>query len=235
MDNFVFGDVNTQDFNIYIFDLNTDMSPNSLVDEIEIPGRNGSLLMQNSYFQNVTHRYMGVVYEDAAENLRWFRNEMMKYSGYQRLEDSIHEEEFYEARYVGGLEPTLTPERTMAKFAIEFSRRPQRFLKSGEKEIEFTGSRKFQNPSAMNAKPLIKVYGNGTLSINGKTITVSSHSRPYVCIDAEMMDCYYGAINLNSYVEFQGDTFPEIPAGESTISTSGSISKVIVTPRWWTV
>ena len=233
MDWFKFGDVDTRNFDVYIFDLNTDMSPENKVDEIKIPGRNGSLLMENRTYENTEHRYMGVIYQNASENLAWFRNAIMQNSGYQRLEDSIHPEEFYQARYLGGLEVTLTPERSMAKFAIEFSRKPQRFLKNGEKEIEFTSSKTFNNPTPFDARPLIKVYGSGTLNVAGKTVTISSHSRAYVCIDSDMMDCYYSADNMNQYVEFQNDEFPVLPKGESGISASGGISKVIVTPRWW--
>lgn len=235
MDNFIFGGVNTLDYGIHIFDLNSDLSPISLVREIEIPGRNGALLDQNYCFENVEHRYMGVVYENAAESMRWFRNAILQNGGYQRLEDSIHPDEYYEARYLGGLEPTLTPDRTMAKFAIEFRRKPQRFLKSGEKTISISETTTIKNPTHFEAKPLIRVTGYGNLSINGKYTTIQNYSQTYIYIDCEMMDCYYGALNLNRYVQFDGNTFPVLKAGENTISYSGSISGVSIVPRWWMV
>lgn len=236
MDYFVFGGVDTRNFDIHIFDLNTDLSPKMLVDEIKIPGRNGSLLMKNNSFENVQHRYMGVVYENAADNLAWFRSEIMKNSGYMRLEDSIHLEEFYEARYVGGLEPVLTPERTMAKFAIEFSRKPQRFLKSGERTYVITGnSTVLENPTPFPARPLVRAYGTGTFSFGGKSVTVSSHSYDYVDVDSEMMDCYCGPYNLNAKVSLNDYEFPELLGGTNTIQKDSTLSRLEIIPRWWAV
>ena len=118
MDLFTFGNVNSNDYGIWLFDLNTDVTPESLAQEINIPGRNGALLMENYYFQNVEHRYMGVIYEDASVRMEHFRSAMLASTGYLRLEDSIHPEEFYIARYMGGLEPKLSHDRKMVKFAI---------------------------------------------------------------------------------------------------------------------
>lgn len=234
MDWFKFGDVDTRNFDIYIFDMNTDNAPAQLVDEITIPGRNGSLFMQNHYFENVEHRYVGVIYQNAAENLKWFRNEIMRNSGYQRLEDSIHNEEFYQARYIGGLDPKITPDRKMVKFVIEFSRKPQRFLKDGEREIILSGAQTFENPTPFPAKPLIRVTGSGTLTLGTKTVTIASNSKPYIYIDSEMMDCYYSSDNCNSLVTFSDDNFPVFESGKSTLSYSG-VSNVRVTPRWWAI
>ena len=235
-DYITFGDVCTLDYDIYIFDLNSDMSPVYELNEVVIPGRNGTLLLSHNRMENVEQRYMGVIYENAEENLRWFRDAIMKNDGYQRLEDSFHPDEFYTARYIGGLEPKLTPERQMVKFAIEFSRKPQRFLKEGEQTETFSATgAKIDNPTSFPARPLIKIVGNGTVTVGGTTITVASHSNPNLVVDSEIMDCYYGATNCNQYVSFSSNDFPTIPGGSSTVNFTGSVTSVEITPRWWTV
>lgn len=233
MDYFIFGGVDTRTYNVHIFDLNTDSSPVSLDEGIIIPGKNGRLLMLNEYYDNVEHRYMGVIYSNAAVNFPQFRDAILGVSGYQRLTDSIHPDEFYSARYIGGLEAKLTPDRTMVKFVIEFSRKPQRFLLDGETEIQLSGSRTFTNPSTMTANPLIKVTGYGNLTVGGKTVTIANHSRSYVMIDSEMKDCYYSSYNMNRYVTFSNHQFPAFKKGNTSVSYSGNISGVTVKPRWW--
>mgnify|MGYP003571249103 CR=1 FL=1 len=234
MDYFVFGTVDTRNYNIHIFNMNIDEAPASLAQEITVPGRNGALLVKNNYYENIAHRYMGVVYENAGENLKNFRAAMMEDVGYQRLTDSFHTDEFYQARYVGGLEPTITPDRNMAKFAIEFSRKPQRFLVSGETAVSVSNGSSITNPTRFEARPIIRTRGSGTFSVGGVSVTVDSNSYSYIDIDCEMMDSYCGATNCNQLVHFANYKFPTLKKGSSYISSSG-FSSISITPRWWTL
>lgn len=235
MDYFIFGEIDSRDYNVWLFDLNSDEAPESLMTEIKVPGRNGALLQSNKTFDNMEHRYMGVIYENAASNLEWFRNAMMENLGYMRLGDSIHPEEFYFARYMGGLEPKLSPDRQMVKFAIEFSRKPQRFLVSGEEEITVSSGGTIENPTLFDAQPLITVKGYGALSINGASVTIANYSRSEITIDSEMMDCYFEDYNLNQYVTFSNNRFPVLRKGTNGISYSGNITEVKIVPRWWQI
>lgn len=235
MDYFIFGNIDSRDYNVWLFDLNSDEAPESLMTEIKVPGRNGALLQSNKTFDNMEHRYMGVIYENAAGNLEWFRNAMMENLGYAKLEDSIHPEEFYVARYVGGLEPKLSPDRQMVKFAIEFSRKPQRFLASGEEEVIVPNGGTIENPTLFDSQPIITVKGYGTLSINGASVTIANYSRSEITIDSEMMDCYFEDYNLNQYVTFSNNRFPVLRKGANGISYSGNITEVKIIPRWWQI
>ena len=75
--------------------------------------------------------------------------------------------------------------------------------------------------------------GTGSVTVNGVTITVASHSYAYVDIDCELMDCYYQGYNLNDKVTI-GDYFPQLDLGNNAIALSG-VTSLGVTPRWWTV
>ena len=246
MDYFVFGDVDTRNFNVKIFPLNIDLAPEVTQQKIAVPGRNGDLLQATRRFENVQHRYTGVIYSEknnlgqvtvsAEEKMRDFRNALLKYVGYARLEDSINTDEFYQAHYAGGLEPELALGRDMVKFVIEFDRKPQRFLKSGELQISIsTSSATITNPTLYPSKPLIRIYGNGSVIIGTSTITVSENSRAYVDVDCEMMDCFWVGDNLNGKVSLSGYKFPEIAPGNVSVSKSGSVSSIYITPRWWRV
>ena len=86
------------------------------------------------------------------------------------------------------------------------------------------------NPTLFASSPLIRVHGQGTVYAGGMGITVGG-SFPYVDIDTEIADCYYGATNANSVVTISGD-FPKFAPGPNYIRYTG-FRAVEVTPRWW--
>lgn len=105
---------------------------------------------------------------------------------------------------------------------------------TGAVSVEYgTNPNMVVNPTLFASRPVIRVYGHGTLTVGDVTVTVAQNPYEYIDIDSEMMDCYHGDDNANSYVGFSDGEFPELPAGATTLSYSGSITKVIVTPHWW--
>ena len=99
---------------------------------------------------------------------------------------------------------------------------------------EVTGSNTLVNPTPFPSKPLIRLYGEGTVDINGITITVSDCTT-YVDIDCEMMDCYEGSTNRNNDVAFSTHDFPELAPGDNTFTIVSGVGGIVVKPRWWQV
>lgn len=99
----------------------------------------------------------------------------------------------------------------------------------------YDGSTQIYNPTLFPSKPLIRVYGYGTLTIGSDVITIASTGNPYTDIDSEIMDCFYGTTNVNNKVTFQSNDFPELRPGLTGIAYSGNITKVEITPRWYIV
>lgn len=87
------------------------------------------------------------------------------------------------------------------------------------------------NPTDFPAYPLIRVYGSGagTVTVNNKTVTISTIST-YIDIDSEVMDCYKGTANLNNQVSLA--SFPVLNPGSNGMSFSGAITKLEITGRW---
>ena len=106
-------------------------------------------------------------------------------------------------------------------------------LGSGENvTAEVSTPATLNNPTRFPARPLLTVSSAGTLVVNNVTITITEAP---VTIDCEMMDCYYGATNMNSKVTFSNYEFPELEPGANGFSFSGNLDSVMITPRWWTV
>lgn len=86
------------------------------------------------------------------------------------------------------------------------------------------------NPTRFDALPLIICSGNGTITMNGTTMTVSGNSGQ-IYIDCELQDAYLGTTNKNSKIT---STFPKLAPGQNTITYSG-LTGVQIRPRWWTI
>ena len=84
-----------------------------------------------------------------------------------------------------------------------------------------------------DAKPLIRVYGVGELGIGSETITITKGATEYIDIDCDIQDCYEGLENRNGLVSLTD--FPTLPSGNTGITLGTGITKVEITPRWWTL
>ena len=91
-----------------------------------------------------------------------------------------------------------------------------------------------ENPTLFESKPIIRVYGNGTLNVNDQYITVANSPYTYIDIDCELMDCYHGSNNANQYVSFSTTDYVTLRSGMNYFSYSGFTS-VQVTPRWFEI
>lgn len=202
----------------------------------KVPGRNGDLLMDEGSFENINIKYPSGIIEDMPVRIKEFINFAGSKAGYQRLEDTYNPDEFRMAQYAGGT--AVTAEEYMNRvgtFDLEFNCKPQRFLKSGEKQIEFLAAGSLFNKTNFGAQPKIHVTGsgNGTVAIGDFLITITNLDS-YMDIDCELMDATKGAANENAKVSFNADNLLLEP-GENGVNFTGGIESVIITPRWFRI
>lgn len=88
------------------------------------------------------------------------------------------------------------------------------------------------NPTAFEAKPIIRIYGAGTVGIGDVNVTFDGSSE-YVDLDCEIQDAYYGLANKNSAVTLDPNRFPVIPANGAEIVLGSGVTQVDITPRWF--
>lgn len=229
---FIFDGVDSQDYGVYITGDNAYNAAKKRDEEVVIPGRNGTLTYNDAdVFDDVELVYPAFIPRNYTENIRNLRNALSSKHGKKRLTDSYHPDEYMLAKYVDGLDADTAPRAVAGAFDIIFKRDPRRFLLTGETVL--TDPATVTNPTLFAARPLIRVYGYGTLTVGDVTVTVAQNPYEYIDIDSEMMDCYHGDDNANSYVSFSDGEFPTLPAGTTALSYSGNITKVELTPHWW--
>lgn len=249
-DHFVYDGVDSRDFGIFLFDLDTFGAGAREYESLDIPGKSGSVLIDGKRYPNRAHAYTCIIKDDAVKNLSAFRAFLLSRQGYCRLEDSIHLDEYYQAIFREDFSPVLSSDRKMVKFQLTFERKPQRWLKSGEQvitlssdELEETGA-KILNPTRFSALPLIMFYGLSQI-VWFNDIKVTTHVSPIAStyLDCETMEAYRmsgGEVteSCNYDIEFSDNQIPFLAPGENTIRYSDDYPSsyyITIIPRWFTM
>lgn len=229
----VFNGKSFLDYGVYISGAGTFDAPERDTEQIEIPGRNGTLTLDHGRYKNLPVKYPAFIIHDFNTNLEGLRNFLLTQTGYGRLEDTYHPDEFRKAKISRGFTTKPIAELYAGEFDIEFDCYPQRFLKAGEKEVTFTAAGNLHNRYMTEAKPLIRAYGTGSFSVGGITVQITS-ANSYTDIDCELQEAYKDtlAINRNSSVILTNGTFPSLKPGDNAVTLSG-ITKLEIMPRWW--
>lgn len=233
---FTFDSVSSSTYGLYINGSGVFDSPEPDLTYQQVPGRSGDLIYDNKRFNNIEIKYPACfMLSNFQQNLKSFQAFALSHKGYYKLTDDYQPNYFRMASIAEAINPDeIDWTYDAGAFDLVFNCKPQLYLTSGETMTTITSaSYTLSNPTKFASKPLLRVTGTGSVTVNGVTITVASHSYPYVDIDCELMDCYYQGNNLNDKVTI-GDYFPELAPGNNAIALSG-VTSLGVTPRWWTV
>lgn len=224
-----FDGVSLKDFGVYINGGGTFNAPARSREVISVPGRNGDLIIDNGRYENTDVVYHAFIYRDFSVNVEGLRNLLLSRTGYVRIEDTYHPDEFRMGVYTGNFQADVVDWLEAGEFDLTFNCKPQRFLKSGEDAITFTSDGSLLNETMQTAKPLLRVYGTGTFSIGGATMTISS-ANVYTDIDCDLMDAFKGTTNCNGNIS---GTFAALAPGDNAVTLGSGITKIEITPRWW--
>lgn len=130
---------NSLDYGIYITGEGVYDAPRRAVEMVTIPGRNGTLAIDQGRFENIDVKYaagsFGSTQAEYAGRMKAFRNMLASRHNYVRLEDDYHPDEFRLGLYKSGLEVKPVSMSRAGEFDIIFDCKPQRFLKSGETAV----------------------------------------------------------------------------------------------------
>lgn len=206
--------------------------PEKDVETYRVPGRNGDLVIDYDTWHNVLITFPCYIkgnFDTAFDSLCQTLGAL---KGYHRIECSNDTTHFRLGRAIVPMTPDATAFNKSGFFDLAFDCKPQRFLTSGETEVIKNASGTISNPTAFEARPMIRVYGNGTVTVNGTAITLTNNTG-YTDIDCEAMTCFYGTTSRNNDVSFSTNDFPTLSPGSNTLTFGTGITQIRITPRWW--
>lgn len=200
--------VDSSSFGVFISGDGVFDAPARRGEMISIPGRNGSLFMDEGVFENITVEYpafIGTGYEDLFRTkLGGLRSWLSSRGNYKRLTDTYHPDEFRLGVFREGLEVDPQHMTRAGEFTLKFDCKPQRFLLSGEIPHIFTENGTITNPTLFESSPIIKVTGNGTVAIGPYIFRVSNSSWTII-IDTEIMEAYLPAGEVYPLTDENGE------------------------------
>jgi len=236
-----FGDVVSTEFGVWISGVGTFDSPERDVEYIQVPGRNGSLIVDNGRFNPVTITYPCFISKGFEHRFGAFKAALMAQAGFQRLQDTYHPDHFRLASFRGPLTPSTGIYNKSGSFDVSFYCQPERWLQDGESgKIISTSGDYVLNPTLYPSKPRIVVEmstggDTGTITAGGETITITDSPSETLVIDCERQDVYFGSANLNPYITLTTGEFPQLQPGENVIAFTGDVARVTIYGRWWEV
>lgn len=179
---------NSLDHGVYITGEAIYSAPVRDTENIEIPGRNGDFILDKGRWKNIDVTYKAGLFgsdqENFADKIRTYRNILASRLGYKRITDTYNPNEFRLGKLKDGLDVETKSQKKAGEFDIVFDCKPQRFLISGEEEIEVSSGQTISNPTAYDASPLLLVEGYGEIRIGDDIVTVE--------------DVPLGAVKLNN-------------------------------------
>ena len=204
---------------------------------IPVPGRNGDVVIDLNSYKNVVREYnIAIGEEDGDFSVLSSKIANWLYSGhgYLRLEDS-YLPEYYMMAAVIAPNNIINILQQAGRATVQFNRKPQRFLKSGDRQITVTKQTTLFNPTQFNSKPLIIVNGTGSgvVNIGGYSVKIDN-LEDEITIDCELEESYKGTNNQNKKVTLSNG-YPLLVPRDNIVNFSGGITKVTIIPRWWTI
>ena len=207
----IFDGVDSSDFGVFISGEGAFDAPARRGEMISIPGRNGSLFIDEGVFENITVEYpafIGTSYKEIFRTkLGDLRSALTSRGNYKRLTDTYHPDEFRLGVYREGLEVDPQYLTRAGGFTLKFDCKPQRFLVSGEIPHIFNANGIITNPTLFASSPLIKVTGNGTVAIgdDGKYRFIVSNNGGTIWIDTESMEAFLPAGVVYPWTDENGE------------------------------
>lgn len=228
-----FGGVNSADFDLYIGGEGTFNAPKRSVEIVDVPGRNGAIVIDKGHFENIEVTYTVINQEDNltafSQKLSDFRNALCAQRGYQRLSDTFHPDEFRLALFVDDFEVKPIEYANASEFQITFNCKPQRYLVSGEAPVVVANGDTLTNPTLFDAEPLLAVKGHGVVGFNGYEINVINPYRG----DVMLVDpAVYLPDSSQSIFENIQNIFVEDVALSGDTITIGPITVLYSLDRW---
>lgn len=241
MGTLVFNGISSRDVGIEVETFPTYDIPEREYTAVHVPGRNGDVIIDNGTYKNVKRSYLVSIatynvsyHQKMAAVAKWLHTA----SGYARLDDS-YEPDFYRMAYYNSELKIENIFNEAGKATLEFICKPQKFYRDGDIPLTFTSTGRLYNHTGNIALPLIEVTTDntqGTISVGGVSVTILANSGTSIILNTELQDAYNNQnVNKNPYIVLTDGEFPILSPGINSVTFSGGVQSVKVTPKWWTI
>lgn len=187
--NLTFGNLSLASYNVWISGDEIYDAPERDMEFVSVPGRNGDLLIDNGRWKNIDVTYPAFIPSSFSSNMNSFRKAICAKTGYQKIVDTHHPNEYRIGAFVNGVQADPTAFAKTGKFNLTFNCKPQRYLTSGDTPIQLLAARLGPGTLRTNYIPV-----NGDLAF-----TVSCDENDTITVDVDTYDINGDAVTTYSY------------------------------------
>lgn len=226
-----FGNVDFSGDKSYIWGSGQYSAPKRSVEVAHVLGKNGDVILDNGRYENTKATYTVVIMGDVPKNTDRLKYLLYSQIGYQRLYDSNRKGFYRKAAFYDGFDISGI---NHGKCKITFDCNPYQYDINGDIDVTFSSAGNIINPYYEPSKPKITVSGNGEgyVNIGNQTIHILDMNEE-ITIDSEVQEVYNSNMeNKNASVSLS-DIY--LLPGSNSISFTGGVTSVIITPRWVTL
>lgn len=225
---------NLRDFGCLSDELDSLVRPEPDITTVKVPGKNGTVTFSNGRFENVNIKFDCIIPHDFYTNYAALMAFLRKDADYHHLDGNAEKDFFRTGRFKSVSAPKISEWFQRGTFTLTFDCKPQRWAKDGQDWMMAASGAKIYNRFLFPALPLLRVYGWGTVEIQGRKILINEDdTTPYIDIDCDLKDAYYGSYNRNSFIEVTD--WPQLDPGENTVTLGDKVTKLEMIPRFWTI
>ena len=204
------------------------VKPEERVEHVTIPGRSGEVTITegndiyNSYIQTIP--IIVTTASDVSTVEKWLRgNGYVSFCSQPELKQK--------ARVINAVEfKKHSRNSDWWEAQVQFYCHPLKEQVLEEQLFITSSGTTITNPGDIESRPMMQIFGSGqvTITAGGRTITV------YNATDGMQIDCEAEWIISGGVPQMGACTgdFPRIPAGESTVQFTGSITELVIAGRW---
>lgn len=194
------------------------------VKKIEIPGRHGPLTKKEE-FEDVSFKVKFNLLED--ENIKPLLRRIKAWLINAKILSFTDDNVYRKIKQVeiGDINNEI---EEYGLFEVTFTADPFEYAICQPLEIIKPGM--ILNYGTFEALPKLTIYGSGTstLTINGISFQLKN-IKDGMIVDSELKETYAGTMSMNNQMVGK---FPVFAVGENTISWTGTITKIVIEPRW---
>jgi len=217
-------------------------SPSRDVNMIQVPGRDGDLIMDNGRFESVIRsipcRLAPPPGTDVEQLINEINNWLIDNGGFHEFKWN-HDPEF---KYLARVEGDVVSQRMLSRFGkstIDFRLHPIKYLETSlEESIGVTNGTVVVNPFAIDAKPIIRIVGHIPGREEDEDTIINIGGRPLRlrgitdgCIinsETQTITSLDGRVTLFSQMR---SPFPVLKPGNNQVTFSASGIQVLITRR----
>ena len=230
MKKLIFNNIVAKDLGFIVTASSSEILTQEVFEEVEVEGRNGSLMINKGYYPSITREFSITTIEHFEDDeipaligkiKDWLFN-ITDSRLFYAYEDRYH---IVQKVVVEDIQTSL---EEFGDFIVKFICEP--FLYLVEADLDLNKSMTYANTGDFPSYPNVTIYGNGdiTFTINDNSFSIKNVAIS-VNIDSKLMACVDSEGN-NKLQDMTGD-FLTLDKEDNMISWSGNITRVIITPR----